>query len=211
MGDQGGRWIPVTLPDGTVRQDWVPDDQPGSPDGSPGEWHVVPEEAGGHRWEWCAKPAPTLPPAPPSLPVRQQPETYRPPTDHGPPSSSPPGGSGWAPGPGATAQWGPGSPAGSRGFVDPAQYAEAPLPQRKRALALAIQHEVTYGARVESQTDDTAVLVRGKKPDHKLHLLITFLTCGAWAMVWLLLVMVQKESRTMLLVDPYGNVLRTTR
>jgi hypothetical protein len=47
-----GRWIGVTLPDGSTRYDWLPDDQPPSPDGAPGSWHVVgaPGEEG--HWEW---------------------------------------------------------------------------------------------------------------------------------------------------------------
>jgi hypothetical protein len=61
MTDQGGRWVPVVMPDGTERQDWVPDDQPASPDGGPGSWHVV---SGG--WEWHPRPPPSMPPGPPA-------------------------------------------------------------------------------------------------------------------------------------------------
>lgn len=48
-----GHWARVNLPDGSVRQDWVPTDQPPSPDGSPGRWHVVEDTPGEPtRWEW---------------------------------------------------------------------------------------------------------------------------------------------------------------
>lgn len=48
-----GRWADVAGSDGTVRQIWVPADQPPSPDGTVGEWHVVEDEPGQPtRWEW---------------------------------------------------------------------------------------------------------------------------------------------------------------
>lgn len=59
-----GQWVAVHLPDGSVRQDWVPTAQPPSPDGSLGLWHVVTDQAE-PRWEWHpAPPAWTPTPAP---------------------------------------------------------------------------------------------------------------------------------------------------
>ena len=63
-GTATGRWIGVTLRDGSTRYDWVPDDQPPSPDGTPGRWHVVGQSGEPGRWEWResrAVAAPTLP------------------------------------------------------------------------------------------------------------------------------------------------------
>jgi len=60
MTSPGGDWMVVQLPDAPARQDWIPHQQPPSPDGGPGAWHVVPDPAGGpSRWEWFpAAPAP---------------------------------------------------------------------------------------------------------------------------------------------------------
>lgn len=69
-----GEWVSVNLPNGSIRQDWVPDDQPDSPDGAPGLWHVVTESEGSHRWEWHERKPPPLPPAPPPSAVRLEPQ-----------------------------------------------------------------------------------------------------------------------------------------
>lgn len=152
-----GEWVSVTLPDGTGRQDWVPAEQPASPDGGPGRWHIVSDPGGATRWEWH----PQLPATVPAVPV----------------------------------------------------YSTAPVSfeDRRRALAFAVQREVMAGLRVESQTDDTAVLVKGKQTNHILHLILTLLTCLIWGVVWLVLALVNQEKRVMLTVDPYGNVLRAAQ
>jgi hypothetical protein len=48
-------------PGGFLRQDWVPSEQPASPDGSAGRWHVVSALSGRDTW-WEWHPAPTGPP-----------------------------------------------------------------------------------------------------------------------------------------------------
>jgi hypothetical protein len=60
-----GRWAEFRLPDGRVRQDWIPDAQPPGPDGGPGVWHIVTDVPGQQgRWEWHpGRPVPATPPA----------------------------------------------------------------------------------------------------------------------------------------------------
>ncbi|MBB3041971.1 hypothetical protein FHU40_001772 [Nocardioides soli] len=53
------------------------------------------------------------------------------------------------------------------------------------------------------------MLVDGKPVNHVLHLILTLVTCFAWAIVWLILVGVGGEKRYSLSVDAYGNVLRS--
>ncbi|MGQ0463949.1 MAG: hypothetical protein ACT4QG_01390 [Sporichthyaceae bacterium] len=48
----GGRWVEAPQANGTVRRDWRPDEQPPSPDGTPGSWHVVSGDGQADRWEW---------------------------------------------------------------------------------------------------------------------------------------------------------------
>jgi hypothetical protein len=72
MTSSGGDWVAVPIPGQPDRWDWVPAEQPPSPDGTPGTWHV----AGGTgpnagTWEWFpAAGAPSAPPpsAAPPLP-----------------------------------------------------------------------------------------------------------------------------------------------
>lgn len=73
---------------------------------------------------------------------------------------------------------------------------------------MAVQREVAAGYRVESQTDESAVMVKGKGTNHVLHLILTIITCGLWGLVWIIMYFVAKERRMMLNVDSYGNVLR---
>lgn len=79
--------------------------------------------------------------------------------------------------------------------------------QRKKALAEAIQREVVQGGRVESQSDFQAVLVRGQRPNHTLHAIITIFSCGLWGIVWIIVALTGGEKRTMITVDDYGNSL----
>jgi hypothetical protein len=58
-----GHWVEV---DG--RRDWVPDDQPPSPDGTPGAWHIVGASGELGEWEWHPAPPPIL--TPPPVPFR---------------------------------------------------------------------------------------------------------------------------------------------
>ena len=84
---------------------------------------------------------------------------------------------------------------------------EMPMELRRQALYNAVAQEVARGGRVESQTDLNAIIVRGSKPNHVLHLILTLVTCLAWSVVWIALVVIQQEHRTQLTVDPYGQVL----
>lgn len=80
--------------------------------------------------------------------------------------------------------------------------------QRRRNLANALQMDVAAGWRVESQTDESAVLVKGGVTNHTLHLILTILSCGMWGLVWLIMVVVNQRKAVVLRVDDYGNVLR---
>lgn len=80
------------------------------------------------------------------------------------------------------------------------------LDERRALLAQVLQTQLVPGTRIESQTDTQVVLVFGRRPNHILHFLIGFLTCGVWWVVWLILAMTQNERRRLLTVDEYGNV-----
>ncbi len=68
MTSPGGEWVAVPVPGEPDRWDYVPAEQPASPDGGPGKWHVVGgsgTEVG--KWEWFpasrrAAPAAAVPP-----------------------------------------------------------------------------------------------------------------------------------------------------
>lgn len=72
---------------------------------------------------------------------------------------------------------------------------------------MAVMGSVHNGWRVESQTDFQAVMVTGQPVNHVLHLLLTILTCGLWALVWLILAGNGGEQRKVVWIDPYGHTL----
>ena len=59
--------------------------------------------------------------------------------------------------------------------------------------------------RVESQSDYQAVLLRGKKVNHILHLLLSVFTAGLWLLVWLSL-LGKGIKRELVQVDEWGKV-----
>lgn len=80
----------------------------------------------------------------------------------------------------------------------------------RRALANAVASECARGGwRVESQTDVNAILAKGKRTSHGLHLFLTIITVGLWGVVWIAMAIVNRESRLILSVDEYGNIVRS--
>jgi hypothetical protein len=92
---------------------------------------------------------------------------------------------------------------------DPSPASNRKTPEeRKELLARAIQSQVVQGSRVESQGDYNGVVVKGHRPNHVLHLILTIITGGAWGLfVWLPIVIFGGEKRKMVTVDEFGNTL----
>lgn len=78
--------------------------------------------------------------------------------------------------------------------------------ERKASLARTVSNQLAQGWRVESQSDYQAVLAKGKRIGHGLHLFLTIITLGLWGFVWLLLWIINREQRQIANVDEYGNV-----
>jgi hypothetical protein len=77
--------------------------------------------------------------------------------------------------------------------------------ERKEVLGRAIHTQVPQGARVESQGDYQAILVKGHRPNHMLHLVLTLVTLGLWLFVWLGVIAFGGEKRMSASVDEWGN------
>ena len=78
--------------------------------------------------------------------------------------------------------------------------------ERSNRLIVAVESRVLQGYRVESQTDFQAVLVRGRRVNHILHLFLSIFTCGLWIIVWLALGLFGGEKRDVVRVDERGVV-----
>lgn len=79
--------------------------------------------------------------------------------------------------------------------------------ERKTALAEAVAHELVDGCRVEPVSDYEVVVVKGSRPNHGLHLILTVVTLGLWALVWIPASIFQREHRASISVDRFGAVL----
>lgn len=78
--------------------------------------------------------------------------------------------------------------------------------ERKAALARAVANEVRGGWHVQSQTDFQAILVKGKRTSHGVHLFASIFTIGFWVPVWLFMTYHNRDQHRTVDVDPYGNV-----
>lgn len=94
------------------------------------------------------------------------------------------------------------------------QLRRMPDEMRRQYLSIAVNNELSRGARVESQTEYGAIVVYGKPCNHVLHAIITLLggalTCGillVWGIVWIVMAF-QKEERVAIRVDEYGYTQR---
>ncbi|MET0492930.1 MAG: hypothetical protein ABW000_07330 [Actinoplanes sp.] len=72
-----------------------------------------------------------------------------------------------------------------------------------------VARHVAVGWAVESRSDTMAVVVSTAKPNHVLHLLLTLVTCGLWAVVWFVIAVTSKTRRVSLVLNPDGTVTRT--
>jgi hypothetical protein len=79
--------------------------------------------------------------------------------------------------------------------------------QRKEALSRVIRTQVVQGARIESQNDYDAVLVKGHRVNHLLHFVIGLITFGVWWLAWIVIAIVGGEKRFLASVDEYGETL----
>lgn len=115
--------------------------------------------------------------------------------------------------------------AGRQRWWDGAQWTEHYAPQQQTqavaqvapqyaaiqstSMAQTVASYVHAGWRVESQGAGYAVVVWGNRPNHILHLILTLVTFGFWAIVWLIIGISSRETRKTIQVDGYGNVVTT--
>jgi hypothetical protein len=68
----------------------------------------------------------------------------------------------------------------------------------------AVNDLARHGWRVESRSEFQAVFARGHRPNHILHLILTLVTLGLWAIVWIIVSIAGGEKRRTVSVDEYG-------
>jgi hypothetical protein len=83
--------------------------------------------------------------------------------------------------------------------------AELAAEQRDAVLARRIQSLGSHGWRIESQARFEAVVTRSV-PNHMLHAILTFVSFGLWAPVWVIVAIQGGEQRRAASVDRWGNL-----
>ena len=78
--------------------------------------------------------------------------------------------------------------------------------ERKAILDRTLSGRAAQGWRIENRSDFQATVATGKKLNNVLHLILTILTAGLWAIVWIILAITGGIKRHLLTVDEYGNV-----
>jgi len=78
--------------------------------------------------------------------------------------------------------------------------------QRQEALAQRVAELSGEGWRVETLMDFQAILVKGHRPNHVLHLLLSVATFGVWLLFWPAVAMDGGEERVVLTVDETGAI-----
>jgi len=99
----------------------------------------------------------------------------------------------------------PTEPSGQAAAPDtssPAKSAE----ERKAILDRGLSQAATRGWRIENRSDFQATIAKGKPVHHLLHLILTLVTLGAWAIVWILVAIFGGEKRQLVTVDDFGNI-----
>lgn len=81
--------------------------------------------------------------------------------------------------------------------------------ERAEILARAVNQYVSSGWRVQSQTTSQAQLVKGHRTNHVLHLILTLVTLGIWAIVWILMAIFGGEKHKLVSVNEHGAVSTT--
>jgi hypothetical protein len=80
--------------------------------------------------------------------------------------------------------------------------------ERKAILDRAVADAIRVGYRIESRSDFQAALVRGRRVNHVLHLILTLVTFGLWAIVWIIVAIAGGEKREVVTVDDFGRTSR---
>jgi hypothetical protein len=81
-----------------------------------------------------------------------------------------------------------------------------PAEERKALLDSALARAGGRGWRIEHRSDFQAMIAKGHRVNHILHLILSIITFGLWLIVWILMGVFGGEKRAMVTVDEYGNV-----
>lgn len=107
---------------------------------------------------------------------------------------------------------GPSRDASEAASMEATEAAPVTTEDRKEILNDRIVGAVRNGYQVESQSDFQGVMLKGKRPNHILHLILTIFTGGLWGLfVWLPLAIFKHEKRIVIVVDQQGRATQVNK
>ena len=74
---------------------------------------------------------------------------------------------------------------------------------RRELLATELAAHIRRGWRVESQSEYLVAVVKGRRANHVLHLLISVFTVGLWIPLWVIMALSGGETRKTIQVDEW--------
>ena len=85
------------------------------------------------------------------------------------------------------------------------------LEDRQSRLSQAISSRTMQGWNIVDRNDSecqAVLMLPGKKINHILHLILTLVTCGAWGIIWIIMLALRKkEQRVRISIDEQGNMI----
>jgi hypothetical protein len=78
--------------------------------------------------------------------------------------------------------------------------------ERSAALDNAVINYTRMGWRTLTRSATQAQMVKGKRTNHILHLLLSLVTLGFWIPVWIIVAIAGGEKQRLLTVDEFGIV-----
>ena len=79
--------------------------------------------------------------------------------------------------------------------------------EREDLLDRVIADQQRAGWRLTARSRFRAVLVKGRRPNHRRHLVLTLVTFGLWGVVWLAISIFGGEKRQVVAIDDKGKTI----
>lgn len=103
----------------------------------------------------------------------------------------------------------PEAPKGTKRWWTGSEWGTPTPDDQQRAMDARVAHWVRWDWGVEAQTPTQVVMVKGHRPNHVLHLILSIITLGLWLIVWLILSIASGEKRKTISVSADGRLVES--
>lgn len=103
----------------------------------------------------------------------------------------------------------PQAPKGTKRWWTGSEWGTPTPEDLQRAMDARVANWVRWDWGVEAQTPTQVVMVKGHRPNHLLHLILSIITLGLWLIVWLILSIASGEKRKTISVSADGRLVES--